>query len=63
VRDPFGGPGARGRRALTGRSPAGSHPTAVATGDPGMLDLSHVLGDRYGAAAGTVFLVGFYAGR
>jgi Mn2+/Fe2+ NRAMP family transporter len=34
---------------------------AVATGDQGMLDLSHVLEDRYGAAAGTVFLVGFYA--
>ena len=34
---------------------------AVATGDQGMLDLSNVLEDRYGAAAGTVFLVGFYA--
>ncbi len=34
---------------------------AVATGDEGMLDLSHVLEDRYGAAAGTVFLVGFWS--
>jgi Mn2+/Fe2+ NRAMP family transporter len=34
---------------------------AVATGDKGMLDLSNVLEDRYGAAAGTVFLVGFWA--
>ena len=34
---------------------------AVATGDAGMLDLSNVLEDRYGAAAGTVFLVGFWA--
>jgi len=34
---------------------------AVATGDAGMLDLSKVLEDRYGAAAGTVFLVGFWA--
>ena len=34
---------------------------AVATGDQGMLDLSNVLEDRYGAAAGTVFLVGFWA--
>jgi Mn2+/Fe2+ NRAMP family transporter len=34
---------------------------SVATGDEGMLDLSRVLTDRYGAAAGTVFLVGFWA--
>jgi Mn2+/Fe2+ NRAMP family transporter len=34
---------------------------AVATGDQGMLDLSNVLEDRYGAAAGTIFLLGFYA--
>ncbi len=34
---------------------------AVATGDQGMLDLSNVLEDRYGSAAGTVFLVGFFA--
>jgi Mn2+/Fe2+ NRAMP family transporter len=34
---------------------------AVATGDEGMLDLSNVLDDRYGSAAGTVFLVGFWA--
>jgi Mn2+/Fe2+ NRAMP family transporter len=34
---------------------------AVATGDKGMLDLSNVLEDRYGSAAGTVFLVGFFA--
>ena len=34
---------------------------AVATGDQGMLDLSTVLEDRYGSAAGTVFLVGFWA--
>lgn len=34
---------------------------AVATGDQGMLDLSNVLEDRYGPAAGTVFLVGFWA--
>lgn len=34
---------------------------AVKTGDAGMLDLSHVLSDRYGPAAGTVFLVGFWA--
>ena len=34
---------------------------AVATGDAGMLDLSKVLDDRYGAAAGTMFLVGFWA--
>jgi Mn2+/Fe2+ NRAMP family transporter len=34
---------------------------AVATGDKGMLDLSNVLEDRYGSAAGTVFLVGFWA--
>ncbi|HET6652068.1 MAG TPA: Nramp family divalent metal transporter [Nocardioides sp.] len=34
---------------------------AVATGDEGMLDLSNVLEDRYGSAAGTVFLVGFWA--
>lgn len=34
---------------------------AVSTGDEGMLDLSNVLEDRYGAAAGTVFLVGFWA--
>lgn len=34
---------------------------AVATGDQGMLDLSNVLEDRYGSAAGTVFLVGFWA--
>ncbi len=34
---------------------------AVATGDQGMLDLSNVLEDRYGAAAGTVFLIGFWA--
>ncbi len=34
---------------------------AIATGDQGLLDLSEVLADRYGAAAGTVFLVGFWA--
>jgi Mn2+/Fe2+ NRAMP family transporter len=34
---------------------------AVATGDDGMLDLAHVLEDRYGDFAGTVFLVGFWA--
>jgi len=34
---------------------------AVSTDDEGMLDLSRVLTDRYGAAAGTVFLVGFWA--
>ncbi len=34
---------------------------AVATGDEGMLDLSNVLDDRYGSAAGTVFLIGFWA--
>ncbi|MCW2760297.1 MAG: divalent metal cation transporter [Marmoricola sp.] len=34
---------------------------AVSTGDKGMLDLSNVLEDRYGSAAGTVFLVGFWA--
>jgi Mn2+/Fe2+ NRAMP family transporter len=34
---------------------------AVATGDEGMLDLSRVLENRYGTAAGTVFLVGFWA--
>ncbi len=34
---------------------------AVSTGDQGLLDLSEVLEDRYGAAAGTVFLVGFWA--
>lgn len=34
---------------------------AIATGDAGMLDLSHVLSDRYGPAGGTVFLVGFWA--
>jgi Mn2+/Fe2+ NRAMP family transporter len=34
---------------------------AVATGDQGMLDLSNVLEDRYGSAAGTVFLIGFWA--
>ncbi|WP_030482998.1 Nramp family divalent metal transporter [Nocardioides aequoreus] len=34
---------------------------AVSTGDQGLLDLSQVLEDRYGAAAGTVFLVGFWA--
>jgi Mn2+/Fe2+ NRAMP family transporter len=34
---------------------------AVATGDEGMLDLATVLDDRYGSAAGTVFLVGFWA--
>ena len=34
---------------------------AVATGDDGMLDLANVLEKRYGGAAGTVFLVGFWA--
>ncbi len=34
---------------------------AVASGDAGMLDLSTVLDERYGAAAGTIFLVGFWA--
>jgi Mn2+/Fe2+ NRAMP family transporter len=34
---------------------------AVSTGDKGMLDLSTVLEDRYGSAAGKVFLVGFWA--
>ena len=34
---------------------------AVSTGDKGMLDLSNVLEDRYGSAAGTVFLIGFWA--
>ena len=34
---------------------------AVSTGDQGLLDLSQVLADRYGRAAGTVFLVGFWA--
>ncbi|MGA9746746.1 MAG: Nramp family divalent metal transporter [Nocardioides sp.] len=34
---------------------------AVATGDAGMLDLSKVLDERYGATAGTVFLIGFWA--
>lgn len=34
---------------------------AVDAGDSGMLDLSDVLADRYGAGSGTVFLVGFWA--
>ncbi len=34
---------------------------AISTGDKGLLDLSTVLEDRYGTAAGTVFLVGFWA--
>lgn len=34
---------------------------AVSTGDQGLLDLSDVLAARYGEAAGTVFLVGFWA--
>ncbi len=34
---------------------------AVSTGDKGMLDLSNVLEDRYGSAAGKVFLIGFWA--
>jgi Mn2+/Fe2+ NRAMP family transporter len=34
---------------------------AVTTGDEGMLDVSNVLEDRYGAAAGTVFLIGFWS--
>jgi Mn2+/Fe2+ NRAMP family transporter len=34
---------------------------AVATGDRGLLDLSEVLTDRYGAVFGTFFLVGFWA--
>ncbi|GAB3256912.1 Nramp family divalent metal transporter [Alteromonas gracilis] len=34
---------------------------AVSSGDQGLLDLSVVLEDRYGTAAGTVFLVGFWA--
>ncbi|HSE08889.1 MAG TPA: Nramp family divalent metal transporter [Nocardioidaceae bacterium] len=34
---------------------------AVDTSDKGLLDLANVLDDRYGAAAGTVFLVGFGA--
>ncbi len=34
---------------------------AVETGDQGLLDLSHVLADRYGDWMGKVFLVGFWA--
>ena len=34
---------------------------AVGTGDQGLLDLSHVLADRYGEWMGKVFLVGFWA--
>ncbi|WP_151526711.1 Nramp family divalent metal transporter [Serinicoccus kebangsaanensis] len=34
---------------------------AVETGDEGLLDLSRVLGDRYGSWAGTIFLVGFWS--
>jgi Mn2+/Fe2+ NRAMP family transporter len=34
---------------------------AVSSGDEGMVELGQVLQDRYGAAAGTVFLVGFGA--
>ncbi|PZU44133.1 MAG: iron transporter [Arsenicicoccus sp.] len=34
---------------------------AVDTGEEGLLDLSDVLKDRYGAWAGTVFLIGFWA--
>ena len=34
---------------------------SVDTGDQGLLDLSEVLRDRYGAWAGTVFLVGFWS--
>lgn len=34
---------------------------AVEDGDKGLLDLSHVLADRYGQWAGKVFLVGFFA--
>jgi Mn2+/Fe2+ NRAMP family transporter len=34
---------------------------AVDTGDRGMLDLANVLEDRYGAATGTIFLIGFWA--
>ena len=34
---------------------------AVSTGDEGLLDLATVLDNRYGDAAGTVFLVGFGA--
>ena len=32
---------------------------AVDTGDKGMLDIGNVLEDRYGSAAGTIFLIGF----
>lgn len=34
---------------------------AIATGDKGLLDLSHVLADRYGTWVGKVFLVGFFS--
>lgn len=34
---------------------------AISTGDRGLLDLSGVLAERYGAAFGAVFLVGFWA--
>ncbi|ANS79622.1 putative metal ion transport protein [Serinicoccus hydrothermalis] len=34
---------------------------AVETGDEGLLDLSRVLGERYGSWAGTVFLIGFWS--
>lgn len=34
---------------------------AVEDGDKGLLDLSHVLADRYGEWAGKVFLIGFFS--
>ncbi|MCH1882909.1 Nramp family divalent metal transporter [Agrococcus sp. ARC_14] len=34
---------------------------AISTGDEGLLDLSNVLAERYGAVFGMVFLVGFWA--
>ena len=36
---------------------------AVEEGDRGLLDLSHVLADRYGDWSGKFFLVGFFSGR
>lgn len=34
---------------------------AIGSGDQGMVDLARVLGERYGAVMGTVFLIGFWA--
>ncbi|QBR93149.1 Nramp family divalent metal transporter [Nocardioides euryhalodurans] len=34
---------------------------AISEGEQGLLDLGNVLEDRYGAAAGTIFLIGFWA--